>query len=255
MGRLDGKVALITGGASGIGKAAAQLFVDEDATVVIADLNEAAAGEVADNLGTQSGPAVAIGLDVRDEHQCDAAVAKTLEACGRIDILVNSAGVGGRRTVGEGYGDVWDFVIGVNLRGTVMMARAVAEQMKVQGNGSIVNIASIRGLIGYPEFLTDGFNPYPHAKGGVINATRDMSNGLISSGIRVNAVCPGFTHTEMTRGSWENPDLYEKIKALHPIGRYAEPEEIAKAILFLASDEASFITGAHLVVDGGFTAQ
>lgn len=194
-------------------------------------------------------------VDVTDNDSCATAVDTTVDEFGRVDVLVNSAGVGSRRALDMTYEERWQFVIDVNLKGTVLMARHAVEQMKEQGSGAVVNIASIRGLIGYPDFITDGFNPYPHSKGGVVNATRDMALGLAKQNIRVNAVCPGFTHTEMTRGTWENPELYDRIVALHPIGRFAQPIEIARAVLFLASDEASFVTGACLVIDGGFTAQ
>lgn len=255
LGRLNGKVALVTGGGSGIGEAGARLFAAEGAKVAIADLNLDAAERVAGEIKDAGGSAVAIELDVRDESSCASAVDATVDRFGRLDVLVNSAGVGSRSMPDLSYEERWDFVIDVNLKGTVMMARHAVEQMKEQGNGAVVNIASIRGLIGYPAFITDGFNPYPHSKGGVVNATRDMAVGLAKSNIRVNAVCPAFTVTEMTRGTRENPETYDKIVDLHPIGRFAEPIEIARAILFLASDEASFVTGACLVIDGGFTAQ
>ena len=254
-GRLQGKVALITGGGSGIGEASAKLFADEGATVAIAELNAEGAARVAGEIREAGGSAMVTSVDVTDNDSCAAAVDAVVDEFGRVDVLVNSAGVGARRASDMTYEERWQFVIDVNLKGTVLMARHAVDQMKEQGSGAVVNIASIRGLIGYPDFITDGFNPYPHSKGGVVNATRDMALGLAKQNIRVNAVCPGFTHTEMTRGTWENPEMYDRIVALHPIGRFAEPIEIARAVLFLASDEASFVTGACLVIDGGFTAQ
>ena len=255
LGRLDGKIALVTGGGSGIGEASAKLFADEGAQLAIADLNLDAAQRVAGEIENAGGTATAIELDVRDDSSCADAVDAAVDRFGRLDVLVNSAGVGSRSMPELSYEERWDFVIDINLKGTVLMARHASEQMKEQGSGSVVNIASIRGLIGYPAFITDGFNPYPHSKGGVVNATRDMAVGLAKSNIRVNAVCPGFTVTEMTRGTRENREIYDKIVGLHPIGRFAQPIEIARAVLFLASDEASFVTGACLVIDGGFTAQ
>ncbi len=254
-GRLSGKVALITGGASGIGAASARLFVEHGAQVAIADLNTERASEVASDINASGGSAISLDLDVTDDESCAMAVEQTVAHFGSIDILVNSAGVGSGSVMDRTYEERWDYIIDINLKGTVLMARHAAQEMKQQGHGAVVNIASIRGLIGYPAFITDGFNPYPHSKGGVVNATRDMAIGLAKSNIRVNAVCPGFTHTEMTRRTSENPEMYDRVVALHPIGRFAQPIEIARAILFLASDEASFITGACLVVDGGFTAQ
>ena len=255
LGRLDGKIALVTGGGSGIGEASAKLFADEGAQLAIADLNLDAAQRVAGEIENAGGTATAIELDVRSDSSCADAVDAAVDRFGRLDVLVNSAGVGSRSMPELSYEERWDFVIDINLKGTVLMARHASEQMKEQGSGSVVNIASIRGLIGYPAFITDGFNPYPHSKGGVVNATRDMAVGLAKSNIRVNAVCPGFTVTEMTRGTRENREIYDKIVGLHPIGRFAQPIEIARAVLFLASDEASFVTGACLVIDGGFTAQ
>ncbi len=254
-GRLRGKVALITGGGSGIGEASAKLFADEGATVAIAELNMEGAARVAGEIREAGGSAMVTSVDVTDNDSCAATVDAVVDEFGRVDVLVNSAGVGARRASDMTYEERWQFVIDVNLKGTVLMARHTVEQMKEQGSGAVVNIASIRGLIGYPDFITDGFNPYPHSKGGVVNATRDMALGLAKQNIRVNAVCPGFTHTEMTRGTWENPEMYDRIVALHPIGRFAQPIEIARAVLFLASEEASFVTGACLVIDGGFTAQ
>ncbi len=255
MGRLDGKVALITGGGNGIGEAGARLFVDEGAEVAIADLNADGAERVAAEINETGGTATAIQVDVTDDDSCAAAVDAAVDRFGSVDILVNSAGVGSRSAMDMTYEERWQFVIDVNLKGTVLMTRHAVEQMKEQGGGAVVNIASIRGLIGYPAFITDGFNPYPHSKGGVVNATRDMAIGLAKSNIRVNAVCPAFTNTDMTRATRENPEIYDQIVAMHPIGRFAQPIEIARGILFLASDEASFITGTCLVIDGGFTAQ
>ena len=197
--RLSGKIALITGGASGIGDACARLFANEGAKVVVADLNGGAAERVASEIEEDGGTAMAVELDVRDESSCAASVDATVDRFGRLDVLVNSAGVGYRNMPDLSYGERWDLVIGVNLRGTVMMVRYATDQMKEQGSGAVVNLASIRGLVGYPSFMTDGFNPYPHSKGGVVNATRDMALGLAKSNIRVNAVCPAFTVTEMTR--------------------------------------------------------
>lgn len=255
LGRLEDKVALITGGGNGIGEASAKLFVDQGAKVAVADVNADNAARVAAQINETGGDAAAISVDVTDNDSCAAAVDAAIDKFGRVDVLVNSAGVGSRSAMDKTYEERWQFVIDVNLKGTVLMTRQAVEQMKEQGGGAVVNIASIRGLIGYPAFITDGFNPYPHSKGGVVNATRDMAIGLAKSNIRVNAVCPGFTHTDMTRGTRENPEIYDRIVALHPIGRFAQPIEIARAVLFLASDEASFVTGACLVVDGGFTAQ
>lgn len=256
-GRLHNKTALITGGAAGIGAACADIFVRHGARVAIADMNIGKAKEHASQLQEMSKcQSIAIEVDVTDDRQCVQAVDQTIDSFGKIDILVNSAGITPRYASPElTFEQVWDQVIDVNLKGSMLISRHAVNHMKQQNGGSIINIASIRGLVGYPDFITDGFHPYPHSKGGVVNMTRDMAVGLAKSGIRVNAVCPGFTHTDMTRGAKENPRIYQNIIDLIPIGRFAQPEEIAESVLFLASDEASFITGACLVIDGGFTAQ
>ena len=170
--RLQGKVALITGGGSGIGEASAKLFVNEGAQVAIADLNLESAERVAGDINDTGGNASAIQLNVTDNDSCAEAVDATVDQFGRVDVLVNSAGVGSFRSIDMDYEERWQSVIDVNLKGTVLMTRQAVEQMKEQGSGSVVNLASIRGLVGYPSFITDGFNPYPHSKGGVVNATR-----------------------------------------------------------------------------------
>ena len=135
------------------------------------------------------------------------------------------------------------------------MSWFAVNEMKKQGSGAIVNLASIIGLVGYPDGFSDGFNAYPHSKGGVIQMTREMAVGLAKTGIRVNALCPGFLFTNLTTSLTEDPVMLARLEAKHPMGRLGQPEEVARAAVFLASDEASFITGACLTVDGGYTAQ
>jgi NAD(P)-dependent dehydrogenase (short-subunit alcohol dehydrogenase family) len=137
----------------------------------------------------------------------------------------------------------------------MMMSYFAIEKMKASGSGSIVNMASIIGLVGYAQGMSDGFNPYPHTKGGVVQMTRDMGVAFAKQGIRVNALCPGFTYTALTKTLTDQPEMRTRLESLHPMGRLGEADEIARAALFLASDEASFITGACLPVDGGYTAQ
>ncbi len=255
-GRLEGKVALITGGGSGIGDASAHLFADEGARVVVADLKIETARKVADAVASGGGDAFAIGGDVSVRGDCEAMVAGTVEHYGRIDVLINSAGVTPRYAPPEwDFEQKWDWTIGINLKGSMMMSYFAVEQMNKQGSGSIVNMASIIGLVGYPDGMSDGFHPYPHSKGGVVQMTRDMGVALAKEGIRVNALCPGFTYTPLTTSLTEDADTLQRLVALHPMGRLGEAHEIAKAALFLASDDASFITGANLAVDGGYTAQ
>ncbi|MCH8115718.1 MAG: SDR family oxidoreductase [Chloroflexi bacterium] len=255
-GRLDGKVALITGGGSGIGEATAHLFADEDAEVAVADLKIETARKVADAVASDGGAAIALAGDVSVRAECEALVAGTVEQYGRIDVLINSAGVTPRYAPADwDWEQKWDWTIAINLKGTMMMSYFAVEQMKKQGSGSIVNLASIIGLVGYAQGMSDGFHPYPHSKGGVVQMTRDMGVALAKEGIRVNALCPGFVYTPLTRTLTEDADTLQRIVALHPMGRLGEVDEIAKAALFLASDDASFVTGANLVVDGGYTAQ
>jgi NAD(P)-dependent dehydrogenase (short-subunit alcohol dehydrogenase family) len=255
-GRLEGKVVHITGGGSGIGDACAHLFASEGAKVVVSDLKGESVQAVADAVVAGGGDAIAITGDVSVKAECEAMIAGTIEKYGRIDVLINSAGVTPRYAPAEwDFEQKWDWVIGINLKGTMMMSYFAVEHMKEQGSGSIVNMASIIGLVGYHDGMSDGFHPYPHSKGGVVQLTRDMGVSLAKQGIRVNALCPGFSYTPLTKTLTDEADTHEKLKALHPMGRLGEAKEIAHAALFLASDDASFITGANLPVDGGYTAQ
>jgi NAD(P)-dependent dehydrogenase (short-subunit alcohol dehydrogenase family) len=234
----------------------AHLFATEGARVVVSDLQIDVAQRVADSVVAIGGDAIALSGDVSSREDCERLVADTIEKMGSIDVLVNSAGVTPRYAPKEwDFEKTWDWVVSVNLKGTMMMSRFAVDHMKTQGSGSIVNLASIIGLVGYAQGISDGFNPYPHTKGGVVQMTRDMSIALAKQGIRVNSLCPGFTYTPLVTTLVENADTHERLKSLHPMGRFGEPIEIANAALFLASDEASFITGVNLPVDGGYTAQ
>ena len=255
-GRLEGKIVHITGGGSGLGDAIARLFSNEGARVVVSDLKMEAAQRVVDLIVRQGGDAIALAGDVSSREECESLIAETVKQMGGIDVLVNSAGVTPRYAPPEwDFEQTWDWVVSINLKGTMMMSRFAVNEMKKQRAGSIVNLASIIGLVGYAQGISDGFNPYPHTKGGVVQMTRDMSIALAKEGIRVNSLCPGFTYTPLVTTLVEDADMHERLKSLHPMGRLGQPEEIANAALFLASDEASFITGANLPVDGGYTAQ
>ncbi|MBP37901.1 MAG: SDR family oxidoreductase [Dehalococcoidia bacterium] len=255
-GRLEGKIAHITGGGSGLGDAMAHLFASEGARVIVSDLKLEISQRVADSVVAKGGDAIALAGDVSSREQCEALIADTVSQMGGIDILVNSAGVTPRYAPSEwDFEKTWDWVVSINLKGTMMMSRYAVAEMKKQRSGSIVNLASIIGLVGYAQGISDGFNPYPHTKGGVVQMTRDMSIALAKEGIRVNSLCPGFTYTPLVTTLVEDTDMHERLKSLHPMGRLGKPAEIANAALFLASDEASFITGANLPVDGGYTAQ
>lgn len=256
--RLQNKIALVTGAASGIGWATVMRFAAEGAQVVAVDINLSALAELTATLPTTGQPLTTMRCDVTQPADTQQVVAETVARFGRLDILVNSAGIT-PRTV-DPDADVatrWDAVMAVNARGTMLMCHAAVEAMKKSGGGAIVNLASIMGLVGYPTALpfSDGFSAYPQSKGAVVQLTRDLGVRVARDGIRVNAVCPGFVYTALTANVTGNPAVHATMQDLHPMGRLGQPEEIANVILFLASDEASFVTAAAWTVDGGYTAE
>ena len=255
--RLEGKVALITGAGSGIGRATAVRFAAEGARIVASDISEASASETAALIGDAGGAATAVSGDVASGTDAKAMVRAAVDAYGRLDVLLNSAGVSGRIDLGEGatHEDVWDKVMDVNMKGTYLVSWHAAPEMKAAGGGSIINIGSIMSLVGYPVGMSNGFSPYNPSKGAVLQFTRNLAVDLAPKGIRVNCICPGYVETNMTRILTDVPESYEFLKQRHPIGRLGQPEDIANAALFLASDESAFVTGAPLIVDGGYTAQ
>ena len=255
--RLRDKVAVITGAASGIGAACARRFAVEGASVVVSDLSEDACAGIASELSETGGTFAVVAGDVTSRADTEAIAGAARASFGRIDVLVNSAGITTRTVADEpDLEERWRRVIDVNLKGTMLMCMAAVESMREHGGGSIVNLASIMGHVGYPlgVGLSDGFSAYAQSKGGVAQLTRDLASAVGREGIRVNAVCPGFVRTPLTETLTTNNEIYTKLVDAHPLGRIAEPEEIANVILFLASDEASFVTGANWLVDGGYTA-
>ena len=256
-GRLEGKVALVTGAGSGIGGATARLFGSEGAAVAAADLDQAAAERCAAAIAGTGGVALGLAGDVAVGAAAERLVQATVERFGRVDVLVNCAGVTPRYAPPEwDIEQTWDWVMAVNVKGTYLMSRSATAQMERQGGGgAVVNLSSIYGLVGRPAFFATGHDPYPPSKGAVIALTRDMANALGRHAIRVNALCPAFIYTPLTRTLTDDPDWHRQMVAMEPLGRLGQPEEVAKAALFLASDDASFITGAILPVDGGYTSQ
>ena len=252
--RMEGKVALITGAGSGIGRATAVRFAAEGTRVVASDISEASATETAASIRETGGEATATGGDVVSSADAKAMVQAAVDTYGKLDVLLNSAGVSGR-VEGASHEDVWDKVMDVNLKGTYLVSWHAVPEMDAAGGGSIINIGSIMSLVGYPVGMGGGFNPYNASKGGVLQFTRNLAVDLARKNIRVNCICPGYVETNMTRALTENPESLSALVSRHPIGRLGQPDDIANAALFLASDESAFVTGAPLIVDGGYTAQ
>jgi 2-keto-3-deoxy-L-fuconate dehydrogenase len=257
MFRLDGQTALITGGGSGIGEAIARLFAAQGARVYVADLVADAAQRVAGDLIAQDYSAEPLMLDVAEEAQVCAAL-EQIATIGRLDILVNNAGVSHVGNILETSLDDWERVLRVNARGAFLCAReAVRVMLRQQPNGGvIVNMASVAAQIAVDRRL-----PYSASKGAILALTRSVAIDFVGEGIRCNAICPGTVHTPFVEGYLKRSFLGQEdavrqtLHARQPLGRMGLPEEIAAAALYLASDEAAFVTGAALVIDGGWTAK
>ena len=230
--RVQGKIAIVTGGASGIGAETAGVLAREGASVTIFDV-------------TAADPACRI--DVTDEQALQAATARVATKWGAVDILVNCAGIALRKPVDQTAESDWTRIFDVNVKGTFLAAKAALPYMR--SGGAILNLSSITGITGVRERAA-----YSASKGAIAALTRNMALDYAPRGIRVNAVCPGFVRTPMTKALTDDPDACRSLTSVHPLGRLGEPADIANAILFLVSDEASWITGHLLVVDGGFCA-
>lgn len=247
--RMQDKVALVTGAGSGIGRASAERLAVEGARVVVVDVDAEGAQATVEAIEAAGGEALALDTDVADGAAVQAMADAALRRFGRVDALVNNAGIlDDYLPAAETPDEVWERVMGVNLKAQFLACRALIPQMLVNGGGAIVNVASTAGLNG-----GNGGAAYTTSKHGVIGFTRQLCFDYARQGIRANVLCPGAVETGMTHEIFSSGDA-EVMKAVEsaPIGRWAQPEELANAVLFLASDEASFVNGAVYVVDGGF---
>ena len=252
MGRLDGKTALISGGARGMGATEARLFAQEGARVVIGDILDGEGNAVAAEIRAAGGLCAFTRLDVVSEADWQLAVGVAVSRYGRLDILVNNAGIGG---VGSAVEDTdladWRRVMDINAKGVFLGTKAAIPAMQDGGGGSIINISSQLGIVG-----TDNSSAqYQASKGAVRILTKSTAIQHAADGIRANSVHPGPVVTPMTEGRRADPDTYALMRSRIPLGRFARPEEIAYAVMYLASDESSFVTGSEVVVDGGWVAQ
>jgi 3-oxoacyl-[acyl-carrier protein] reductase len=244
--RLENKVAIVTGAASGIGSAIAERFLKEGARVVLADINVCPLPE-----GIDQSRAHCIDVDTSKKEDVERMVATTIERFGGLDIIVNNAGVGLAGEIATMPDEVWEKVIAINLSGVFYGMHAAAREMRSRKTkGSIINMTSILGQVGFA-----GAGAYAASKGGVNQLTRTGALELSKDGIRVNAIAPGFIKTNMTKGIQENEETNKMVIAATPLGHMGEPSDIANAALYLASDESAFVTGSILYVDGGWTAQ
>ncbi len=247
---LEGKVALVTGGAMGIGRTTAQVFSREGARVVVADIVTERGEETVRLIKKAGGDALFVQCDVTRAVEVESAVKGTVDTYGSLDCAFNNAGVAIPGTTVECTEEDWDRVLSVNLKGVWLCMKYEISQMLTQGGGVIVNTSSVGGLVGTP-----GIAAYTASKHGVVGLTRTAALEHVTAGIRVNAVCPGSVPTSMLDPVVNHPELKALLESKHPMGRFATTEEIAEAVIWLCSDRASYVTGVAFPVDGAVTAQ
>ena len=247
--RLNGKVAIITGAASGIGKATAILFAEHGAKIVVADINKDGGKKTVADIQDVGNDAIFVKTDVTVKSDTEQMVEQAIASYGKLDILLNSAGIAMRLPVAELSEEDWHRCLDVNLTGVFLCSKAAIPAMQNNGCGSIINMSSIYGIVG-----ADVRAAYVASKGAVTNLTRGMALDYASDNIRVNCICPGFVETPLVAGVVKTPEEYQKLADKHPLRRLAKPEEIAYGALYLASEESSFVTGIALPIDGGYTA-
>ena len=247
--RISDKVAIITGAASGIGRTTAILFAKEGGKVVVADKNEVGGNETVDLIRSDGGQAIFDYVNVTSATDIQGMVKTTINTYGKLNILVNNAGIATRLPVVDLSEEDWDRNIDVNLKSVYLSSKYAIPRMIENGGGSIVNIASIYGIVGGRIRAA-----YAASKGGVVNLTRSMALDYALHKIRVNCVCPGFVNTPLLKNILKNKEEYQALADLHPMGRLGDMLEIALGVLYLASDESSFVTGIALPIDGGYTA-
>ncbi len=248
--RLEGKIALISGGARGQGAVEAKLFASEGASVVIGDILDDLGRQVEAEIAESGGNATYVHLDVTSESQWNDAVAVAVEQYGKLDILVNNAGILIRAGVEDTTGEDWDRIMDINGKGVFLGTKAAIPAMRAAGGGSIINISSIAGLQGSPASAA-----YSSTKGAVRILTKSTAVQYALENIRCNSVHPGLIYTDMTKDTLDTPEGEREWRARVPMGYIGVSEDVAKGVLFLASDESSYMTGSELVIDGGITAQ